>query len=263
MIKAVRNAGFFSCCSIRLNKIVDFINSNKKLPIGVDSSQQFLWYKDKKNKDKDITFHYFENYNNILDINITYPINYNQKDQYEIYKDLDYSGVKPLIKKYFSPSVEIKNIIHKMEKKYNLIYSNICVLFYRGNDKESETKKCSYDEYLNFTNKLLKKNPKIIFLIQSDETEFIIFMKNKFPKNSFYFKDEIRHMKKCNDSIDKRMSSKNFKFSKKYLAITIIMSKCKYIICGSGNCDIWIMFYRGSNKNVIQHRKTSWHNNIF
>lgn len=263
MIRAVRNAGFFSCCSIRLNKIVDYINLNKKLPIDVDSSQQFLWYKNDKNKEKDITFDYFENYNNILDISITHPINYNQKYQYKIYKDLDYNGVKPLIKKYFTPSVEIKNIIHKMEKKYNLIYSNICVLFYRGNDKNSETKKCSYDEYLNYTNQLQKKNPKIVFLIQSDETEFIEFMTNRFPKNSFYFKDEIRHMKKCNDTVDKKMNYENYEFSKKYLAITIIMSKCKYIICGSGNCDIWIMLYRGSSKNIIQNRKGSWHNFVF
>ena len=48
MIRTVRNAGFFSCCSIRLNKIVDYINLNRKLPTSVDSSQQFLWYKNEK-----------------------------------------------------------------------------------------------------------------------------------------------------------------------------------------------------------------------
>ena len=74
-----------------------------------------------------------------------------------------------------------------------------------------------------------------------------------FPNNSFYFKDEIRHMKKCNSTVDIKMSSQNYEFSKKYLAITIIMSKCNYIICGSGNCDIWIMLYRGNNNNVIQN----------
>jgi len=78
----------------------------------------------------------------------------------------------------------------------------------------------------------------LVFLIQSDETEFIEFITNMFPNNSFYFKDEIRHMKKCSSTVDIKMSSQNYEFSKKYLAITIIMSKCNYIICGSGNCDI-------------------------
>ena len=54
-------------------------------------------------------------------------------------------------------------------------------------------------------------------------------------------------MKKCNDTVDKNEFSK-LRIFKKYLAITIIMSRCKYIICGSGNYDIWIMLYRGNNK---------------
>ena len=100
-------------------------------------------------------------------------------------------------------------------------------------------------------------------MIQSDETEFLEFMTNKFPNNSIYFKDEIRHMKKCNDTVDKKMNSQNYEFSKNYLAITMIMSKCKYIICGSGNCDIWIMLYRGNNSNVIQNLNGKWYNNAF
>ena len=262
MIKVTHNAGFFSCCSVKLNKIVEFINSNKILPDHVDSSNQFKWYK-KINEIKDITFDYFEHYENVPDVNIIHPIHYHHRDQYKNYANLDYKCIAPLIKKYFSPSAEINEIINDIEKKYNLLYENICVLFYRGNDKNRETKKCSYDEYLNYANHLLQKNQKIVFLVQSDETEFIEFITNKFPNNSFYFNDEIRHMKKCDDTVDIKMKSQNYEFSKKYLAITIIMSKCKYIICGSGNCDIWIMFYRGNNKNVIQNLNGAWYNSAF
>ena len=62
MIKIQHNSGFFSCCSVRLNKIVDYINLEKKIPNIVDSSKQFKWYKNNENKKKDITFHYFKNY---------------------------------------------------------------------------------------------------------------------------------------------------------------------------------------------------------
>jgi hypothetical protein len=32
------------------------------------------------------------------------------------------------------------------------------------------------------------------------------------------------------------------------------MSKCKYVVCGSsGNCSIWITFYRGNADNVYQY----------
>ena len=268
MIKIIHNAGFFSCCSVKLSKIVEFINLNKKLPDKVDSSKQFHWYKNDNCKEQDITFDYFEHYENVPDINIIHPINYNWRHQFKNYANLDYKCITPLIKKYFSPSSEINEIIISIEKKYNLLYENICVLFHRGNDKNREQKKCSYDEYLNYANKLLvsfflKKKSKIVFLIQSDETEFIEFMKKKFPNNSFYFKDEIRHMKKCNSTVDIKMSSQNYEFSKKYLAITIIMSRCNYIICGSGNCDKWIMFYRGNNKHVIQNLSGTWYNMAF
>lgn len=263
MIKITHNSGFFSCCAVKLTQIVDFINSNGKLPDSVDSSEQFEWYKNDKNKDEDITFDYFENYNNITDVDIIHPINYHWDHQFKNYNDLDYKCITPLIKKYFSLSVEINEIVDNIEKKYSLITENICVLFYRGNDKNRETQKCSYDEYLNYANQLLEINPKIVFLIQSDETKFIQFMTNKFPNNSFYFKDEIRHMEKNDSTVDIEMSTQNYEFSKKYLAITNIMSKCKYIICGSGNCDEWIMFYRGNNKNVIQNLNGSWYNTVF
>jgi len=69
-------------------------------------------------------------------------------------------------------------------------------------------------------------------------------------------------MNRTNNTIDKVFKSKNNEFSKYYHAITIIMSKCKYIICGSGNCSMWIMFYRKNCKNVCQYLNGKWYNNI-
>ena len=47
-----------------------------------------------------------------------------------------------------------------------------------------------------------------------------------------------------------------------FLSTIIILSKCKYIICSSGNCSIWIMLYRGHNKNVIQYLNGNWYNSV-
>lgn len=250
------NAGFFSCCSVKLDKIIEYINLHSKLPENIDCSNLFIWYK-KKGEKRDITYDYFEHYGNI-EQDIKPKIDYKQNKQFSNYKYLDYTNITPVIKKYFSPSKNILQIINNMEQKYKLDYNNLCVLFYRGNDKKRETKLCKYDEYLKYANSILKENPDIKFLIQSDETEFITFITSRFPNNSFYFKDEIRHVNKCNSTVDKIMRNKNNEFSKYYLAITIIMSKCKYIICGSGNCSIWIMLYREHNENVFQYLKGEW-----
>ena len=64
--------GFFSCCSIKLNDIVTFINSNLKTPNTVDSFNLFMLYK--KNFNEDITYDFFEHYNNIKHNEIKYPI---------------------------------------------------------------------------------------------------------------------------------------------------------------------------------------------
>ncbi len=247
------NHGFFSCCSVILHNIIEYINMNKKLPLS-DISNSFSWYKKEK---RDITYEYFEpTINQDLQDEIT-PIDYKESYQFNDYSNLDYN-VTSIVNRYFSPSKQIKEIIHNMEVKYTIDYNNICVLFYRGNDKITETKLCEYNDYLIYANKIIQTNPNIRFLIQSDETEFIQFMTTRFP-NSFYFKDEARHMKKCNSTVDHVMYTTNYVFSKYYLAITIIMSKCKYIICGSGNCSLWIMLYRGNNKNVYQYLNGSWY----
>lgn len=254
IVRTTHNAGFFSNCSIRLENIVKFINSNNCLPEVVDSSKSYSLYKNKG--DGDITFNYFEQYDNKEDFDVSHIASHGHNDQFKQYTTINYA-VLPLINKYFSPAKNILDIIETMETKYEIDYENICVLFYRGNDKYMETRLCEYDEYIRYADEVLKKNPKTQFLIQTDETEFLEFIQDKYP-NSFYFKDEIRHMKKCKSTVDKVMRDKNSEFSKYYLAITIIMSKCKYIVCGSGNCSIWIIYYRGHAQNVYQNLKGKW-----
>lgn len=114
---------FFSCCSVKLNEIVDYINLHKTLPIFVDSSKQFDFYK--KNTNADITYNYFDHYDNINILPNSHIINYNHTDQFTNYSKLDYTNIIPIVKKYFSISIQINNIIENIENKYNLDYNVI------------------------------------------------------------------------------------------------------------------------------------------
>jgi hypothetical protein len=252
-IKVIHSSGFFSCCSMRLYAIINYINNNRTIPYYIDSSKQFELYKNKE--DDDITFDYFEHYDKIPDSRTNYPIQYHWTYQFIDYAKLDYQKIIPIVRKYFSPSKQINDIIKNIEQKYTLDYDNICVLFYRGNDKITEINLSKYSDYITYINNIIAKNPETKFLIQSDETEFIEKMTRLLPDKSFYFKDEIRHIRKSNNTVDKVFKETNSLFSKYFLAITIIMAKCKYIICGSGNCSIWMMFYRGNCNNVYQFLK--------
>ena len=190
----------------------------------------------------------------ITKFNYEHSIDFRQHYQYIDYNKLNFNDITPFIKKYFSPSTEINNNINYIENKYNINnYDDICVLFYRGNDKVTEMYLPSYEDILVKARSIYEKNKNIKFLIQSDEIEFIETMIKEFPNNSFYFKDEIRTINKNQKiSVDKINHESNFIYSQYYLAITIIMSKCKYIVCTSGNCSLWIALFRGNAENMYQ-----------
>jgi len=246
-IKQDRWQGFFSCCSVRLESIILYFNQKKVLPEEVDSSDQFKWYKPMYST-KDITYQYFEKQNNNT---INYKdIKFTNRYQYLNYNSLPYSDYIPFIRKYFYPSQEIQQLINSLEEKYKIDFPNTCVLFYRGNDKATEITLPSYEPLLDTAKQIKQENPNVRFLVQSDETEFLQKML-ELP-NSFYFKDEIRHIPKQRATVDHFDINQNLQFSKLFLAITIIMAKCQYIVCNTGNCSLWICLYRGHTQNVFQ-----------
>jgi len=254
MLKITHNAGFFSCCTIRLHRIIEFFNTYKKCPEIVDSSEQFEWYKSGQNCD--ITFDFFKNYCDFKNIEYTKYINnmYEpEENQYFDYKKLNYEELSRFVKKYFTPTDKIVSIVQEIEVKYNINYEKLCVVFHRGNLKSREVNVPTYDDYFYKINQILNENPDITFLFQSDEYEFLGTMSQKYP-NSIILSSHIRCIKSNNvtdiDIIDRR---NNYEFSQKYLAITIVMSKCKYVICGSGNCSLWIALYRGNAVGFYQH----------
>jgi hypothetical protein len=246
--------GFFSGCSVILNNLREYYNNNKRIPDSIDCSTVFRWYTPKSLMNTDIRYEYFDL---SIDIDIPYTgsFEFDTNSQFINYKTLDFKAIQPFITKYFSPSKQIKDIVLHIETKYNIDYTTTCVLFYRGNDKITETTLSEYNDTIEKAKEIQAIDPHIRFLIQSDETEYIEKMINEFgTTNTFYCKDEIRHMTKRNATVDHVFSDKNYEYSKYFLALTIIMSKCKYIISGSnGNCSQWIALYRGNADNFYQY----------
>ena len=146
------NFGFFSCSTMRLHYLIDYFHENKALPVIFDSRDCYGWYKPDNNSSIDITFNYFKHYDEIPEtIEYKRRINYKEWFQFKSYNQLD--------------------------------YENICVLFFRGNDKATEVELPSYEEYIHYGKYVLNLYPNIKFLIQSDETEFLITMANHFPNH--------------------------------------------------------------------------------
>ena len=250
------NSGFFSCCSFLLQKIIEYFNAYSRLPEAVDTSNQFLWYRPQNYTGNESIIKYFFTEGSQGIRRTPYPILFYHFDQFKDYTALPLVHLKPFIQKYFTVSEGVNTLVKGMESTYLINPKTTCVLFYRGNDKATETALPEYGDYLARARALLEENPSMRFLLQSDETEFIEAM-SVLP-NSFYMKDEIRHIRRATTSVDLLGRTDTFEFSLRFLAITVIMSQCRWVICNSGNCSLWIVLFRGNVNGVQQFLNGVW-----
>jgi len=245
-------AGFFSSCSVQLEKIVQHFNKNKRCAESVDRSQQFSWYKPAEAS--------IEEYFEPVPTTIRYGrwIHYEHYYQFLNYKTLDLKSLQPFIKKFFTPSKQIRDIVTGLEQKYNIDYEKTFVVFYRGNDKVTETQLGTYDDFIRPAKEFQAAHPEWKCLVQTDETEFLERALREIP-NAFCFQDEIRHIPRTAETtVDRIFKETNFQFSKNFLAITLIMAKSAHVFCGTGNCSLWIALYRGGTDRFQQFFNMKW-----
>lgn len=263
-------AGFFSCCSLRLFQILIFISDTKHLPLQIDNKPSFVWYNSDRNKD---VFSDFFDTNPDTDVDCDHvfvenkfiPSDFCTNDktaldylggnlQFMKYNELRMDEYYKYVSKFFSPTPSIISLTDELVSKYNVEYKNTCVLFLRGNDKNRECSTPSYELYKTEATHILRENPSIRFLIQSDEKEFIDEMSETFP-NNVVFRDEIRVISKdIRRTVDNNGNTplENFHFVRNFIAIVIIMSQCKHVVCNTGNISLWIVLFRKSMQDVIQ-----------
>ena len=259
-----KGGGFFASCNCRLHRIIYcFLDRNDCLflPI-VNTSGMFDMYK--IDNDKDITYEFFEHYNNIdeniigLDRNsIKYDIN--NGFQYDNYKDLQYEYILPFVKKYFTPSSKILDIHYFFIQKYNIDVENTVGIYYRGTDKYIETPLASFESVYNKLNEVLEKeNPGMQILVQTDSGQFLDYMKEKCIDDKIIVIAE-NGISYTNKGIHNEKTNKENYVDMHYLLSTfLILSKSKHLICSSSNCSIWMMYYRGGAENVYQSLNGKW-----
>ncbi len=259
-------AGFFSCCSVKLHKIVEFINSYNVFPQHVNGVDLFTMYKMPEHENQDITHVFFKHPSEIP--NPISKINYIHEHQYIAYSQLDYNNVIPVIKTFFEPSTQIIEIVRQFENKYNIDAANCIAVYYRGTDKISETQLDSFDRYYDKLTEVLNTNTNhnndtnCKILLQSDSAQFFDYMTYKFRDSrhsaNLVIIDEIAPTNTTMGAHNERTGQQNHSDIKHLLAAVLLISKCKHIICSSGNVSTWMMLYRGNATNVHQNLKLAW-----
>jgi len=243
--------GFYANCSIRLHKILNNFNTNKKAADKIDSSQQFTLYK--INKD-DVSHSFFKEDTQAM-IPYSKPITYGVWDQLKPYTSINFPVLKPFIEKYFSPSDTIVKIKHTLLKKYKIIPENCIAIYYRGTDKKFETKLGAFDTYYAKIKDLMNKHSGLTLLVQTDSTPFKTFMKDRFP-SAIMFSENITSL--GSTGLHYIRGAHNYNDAQFLLAAILIIAKCKYVVCSSGNVSIWAILYRGTSLNVHQYLTNKW-----
>lgn len=249
------HAGFFSTTSLLLFQMINYMKLYSKCPDSLDFSKVFQWYRVGNNKE--IFYDFFKIKDTyILDNICLENFDYESRGniQFKKYADCNLDVYFKYVDVYFNLSDRTTEIYHNMVGKYKIDFDNTCSLFLRGNDKATECTIPDYEQYIEKGNELLKSNPDLKFLIQSDEKEFIDLMCNTFPNNVVFY-DEIRVINKCiYRTVDNhgQTPENNHKYALNFLVIVYIMSKCKYVVCNSGNISWWILMYRKHFDNYFQ-----------
>ena len=271
ILRCKHNSGFYSCCMYKLWQIIQYYNKHQSIPKEIDVREQFRWYKS-GDLTQNISYDFFEKPREDITIEYKEEIDFDHEYQWTNFKNFDYSTFTPFIRKYYTPTQKVYDIVKQMERKYNLDYDNLGVLFYRGNDKRKETKPFNqipnYKEHIKKGIIMKEKYPGIKLIIQSDESEYINEMLKNFP-DSIVFRDEIRHMNNNRagtvDKIagnggkwDDDVGKTNYDHAFKFMAIMVIMSKCKHLVLNIGNCSLWVCFFRENANNVDLYVMNKW-----
>lgn len=248
--------GFFSNCNIMLSNIVSYFNSIYELPCEIITRNMYHIYK--SHSEDDIYHLCFKTTNEIIkyEKHITFN-NSGHENQFSDYKKLNLNDISPFIKKYFFPTEIIINNITKLLDKYriNTNVDNLCGVFYRGNDKVKETQPPSYEDFILKAKEIKNQNSETIFVVQTDETEFLELFLNEFP-DSIHFNELKTISKSLNTNVSRllRDNEKN-QHVIDFVSVIIIFSRFKYLITTSGNCEIFITLYRNNTENLFQYLK--------
>jgi len=240
---------------MRFDDIIRYYNACGELPNGIDGSAQFAFF---KYYPFDLTYLFLQ------DNPQAYAYQRVSKTleetvQYIPYSELDLPRLLPFVYKYFTPSAYIKSIKKYYEQKYGLDYSNTCAIFYRGVEKSVEIPMGSYAEYIGKAREVLKDNPNIRFLVQSDEIEFVDEFLREIP-NSFSIEETFKvNRANYTTAIPFLMPQivRQYAISL-FFAATLCVANCKHLITHSGNCGLWAILYRGNMENVYQYLEGKW-----
>ena len=239
--------GFFSNCSVRLHQIVRYFNKHKRLPDAVCSRGQFHFYKD--DPDTDVAKILFVE--DEMKIPRRHRIDFIHVKQFSNYKLLTFDDINPLVKKYFTISDRVARREAELTAQYQIDFANTIAVIYRGNDKITETALPPYEAFFARAQQLAHENPSARFLVQTDELEFLQQFRTRFPSTINF--ETLPPIPKDSGKAIVPAEHERLAFAVEFLAAVHGLSRCRLLLLGSGNVDLWAVLFRGHADGVHQY----------
>jgi len=240
------NAGFFSCVSVALSRVIDqppmHINSRLGLCLYKKNLFSDPWpkYFVVKNLGKMPSRSYFGN-ENCVDVKSWWSAKYEK---------LPFENLRPYLDFYFMPSEAVRARKNAFIDSYRIQLLETIGVHIRGTDKSTEWERQPIEKFTQEIDKLLQRNQNFLIYLQTDEIDTQTHMLKRYPDRIILLK-ELRavtgaHGAHFFKSADPEQNAID------YFASVLLLSECKYLITHTGNGAMWEVLYRGNSDGVVQ-----------
>lgn len=244
------DAGFFSCCSVKLQMIITYIHTHRCLPHIINGSKQFSLYK--ANPEEDVTYDFFDEFRSKEEI--SWCPSFSNNFQYKNYRTINFSGLQPVLSAYFTPSKDVLHHEALLFDKYKFDPENTIGVYYRGTDKIRETNIATFADFERKVEQIWTQKEDILLL--TDSQQMADSFQKRFPTAKMILENKLSS---TNRGIHfENRPETNYADMMWLFASFLILSKSAHLVCTSGNCSLWIALYRGHNKNIHQNHNKRW-----
>jgi organic radical activating enzyme len=248
-----KESGFYAHVVSYINNIYFALQNNIKID-NISYENAWSLYCENGNELYNIIFK--TNKNKIENLYIKYPKNNSQIIYFnEHFRENNLIVANNIINTFFNNTELIENKINSIINKYNIKLDNTIAVYYRSTDKYKESKIPPLDDFITEVNTLLKENPNLQILFQSDCLTATNQFKKEFP-NSIIIDELYRTKEKIGIHFilkDKELIDDVTMFH----AIMSLMAQCKHIVCNISTGAVFLLAKRGYTTGVIQVEPTN------
>lgn len=246
------NTGFFSNCSHSLWSIVELANVGHVVD-ELNFKGAFRNFKD-DNKQHNIysdLFHTNESSVKNLKEYIRHHSRFRCPDHHGVYKIFPYDELNHFVQAYFLPAKSVRQLCDAIASRYAIDFSNTIAVCYRGTDKATEVGLADPCDYVERVRMIHHEGLRV--MIQTDQEQVKQYFLAKIP-DSFSIDEmpttagqQVLHQLHA-----KELGLGRIEFGQYLLAVTYLMSQCRYIVNHTGNMAAWICLLRGDAQGVDQ-----------